>query len=88
MTADILIAQITEILESEFTPKQLKLTDESALHVGHPGAQPGRFHLALYIRAECFADLTRIKTHRMIYAALDQQIKNYIHALRIDAAGN
>ena len=86
MTSEQLITQMSEQLTQQFSPTALRISDESALHIGHPGAQPGRFHLALYLRAPCFAAQSAVQIHRQIYQSLAPWMQSSIHALRIDAA--
>lgn len=88
MNAENLLAEVKETLQKNFNPQLLKVIDESSMHIGHPGAEEGRFHLYVYIRAKKFSDLSRLEIHRVIYEVLADQIKNHIHALRIDAASS
>lgn len=79
------IALMEEKLRDAFAPEYLSLIDESHLHAGHAGAQSGKGHYALQIRAAAFTGKTPIMRHRMIYQALGTLMQTHIHALRIQA---
>ena len=82
-TADVMTRKLTQA----FTPKSLKVEDESHLHAGHAGARPeGQTHYRVYIVSEAFAGKSRIERHRMINAALAEELKDSVHALAIHAA--
>ena len=87
MTAlDARIAEIHKRLESAFDPYELAIQDDSHLHVGHAGAQSGKGHFSVRIRAADFADLKPLERHRAVYSALGDLMQTDIHALAIDAA--
>lgn len=79
------MARMRTLLEQELTPAQLEITDDSHLHVGHPGAQDGRGHFTVEITSERFEGLNGIARHRLVYEALGDMMKTDIHALRIIA---
>ncbi len=67
-------------------PTRLELLDESAKHVGHPGAAPGgNTHWKLTVVSAAFTGNPTVARHRMIYAALGELMQNPIHALSITA---
>ena len=78
---------ITEKLRKTFAPESLRVEDESHLHEGHAGHRPGgETHFRLYIVAQAFRGKTRLECHRMINAALANELKGRVHALAIHAA--
>lgn len=77
------IAQIQERLMKVFHPEKLTVRDESHYHVGHVGAKEGKGHFAISIVAKAFKNKSPVKSHQMIYKALDDLMKTDIHALRI-----
>lgn len=79
------VALIEARLREALAPAYLEVTDESHLHVGHPGAADGRGHFAVDIVSERFAP-SLIARHREIYKALGSLMQSDIHALRIIAA--
>jgi BolA family transcriptional regulator, general stress-responsive regulator len=77
---------ITEKLHKAFTPESLRVEDESHRHAGHAGHRPGgETHFRLYIVAEAFRGKSRLERHRMINAALADELAGGVHALAIYA---
>jgi BolA family transcriptional regulator, general stress-responsive regulator len=75
-------SQIRIILERTFHPSYLMIRDDSEKHKGHAGHDGrGESHFYLEIAADSFAGKSRVECHRMIYTALDDLMKNRIHAL-------
>lgn len=77
--------KLRQRLQDAFNPEELLVKDQSRLHVGHEGAKDGKGHFDVTIVSTMFADLSRIRRHRMIYDALSDLIESDIHALRIRA---
>ena len=77
------IPLIQQRIQDAFAPKQLEVIDDSHKHVGHVGSEGGAGHYTLVISGEVFAGLSRVETHRRIYAVLDDLIPQEIHALKI-----
>ena len=78
---------ITEKLTAAFTPQSLRVVDESHLHEGHAGHRPGgETHFRVYIVSEAFKEKGRVERHRLINAALAQELAGGIHALAIHAS--
>lgn len=77
---------ITTKLIAAFAPDSLHVEDESHLHEGHSGHRPGgESHFRLYIVSEAFRGKSRLECHRMINAALANELKARVHALAIHA---
>jgi len=75
-------------LEDAFAPRALTVQDDSAAHAGHAGAPAGgQSHFNVVIRADAFADMSRIARHRAIHAALGRDLVGRIHALALDVDG-
>ena len=82
-TADLITQKLTEA----FSPQSLKVEDESSRHEGHAGSRPGgQTHYRIYIVSQAFKGKTRLERHRMINAALANELKGRVHALAIHAA--
>ncbi|MET0336084.1 MAG: BolA family protein [Rhizobacter sp.] len=75
---------IETALRENLQPDELAITDDSHLHAGHAGARDGR-HFSVRIVSGRFADMPRLKRHRLVYDALHSLIPRGIHALAIDA---
>jgi len=78
---------ITEKLTQTFAPESVRVVDESHQHEGHAGHRPGgQTHFRVYIVSDAFRGKTRIERHRMINAALANELQGGIHALAIHAS--
>ena len=79
--------QITQKLRMAFAPQALSLIDESNQHHGHAGAHPsGESHFRVRITAEAFRGKSRVAMHRMVNAALVEELKSRVHALAIECS--
>ena len=82
------VDEIKSRLQDRFSPRDLEVEDQSALHAGHASApEGGESHFAVRIRAAELADLSRVARHRAIHDALGPDLVGRIHALAIDADG-
>lgn len=70
-------------LQAAFSPQHLEVIDDSELHKGHEGGRFGAGHYTIIIASESLKGLTRVESHRKIYAIFDDLIPNEIHALKI-----
>ena len=83
-------ATIAAKIEAALQPLSLEVIDESAQHAGHMlhphGEEPrGETHFRVYIVSPAFEGKSRIERHRMINAALAQELAGSVHALAIHA---
>jgi len=77
---------ITRKLAAAFRPESLQVDDESHLHQGHAGHRPGgETHYRVYIVSAAFVGKSRLERHRMVNAALSEQMSGGVHALAIHA---
>ena len=76
--------QIRSALERAFAPKVLEIVDDSARHVGHPGARGGG-HFRVTLVAEAFRGRSALERHRLVYAAVAPLMSSAVHALNIIA---
>ncbi|MGN6388789.1 MAG: BolA family protein [Burkholderiaceae bacterium] len=77
--------RIRQQLLATFRPTECQVTDESALHAGHPGAASGGGHYRVRIVSDRFDGLNRVARHRLVYDCLDKMFRGDIHALAIVA---
>ncbi len=80
--------EIKDVLERELDAQVLAVIDESHLHAGHRGAEPGKGHYKLKAQGACFDGLSLIKQHRLIYDTLGALMRDKIHALSIQIVKN
>ena len=79
--SETIAAKIERLLRDRFEPSHFELLDDSAKHVGHPGASSGGGHYNVVIVSSVFEGLGRLERHRLVYAALEGMIGRDIHAL-------
>lgn len=78
---------IARKLAQAFAPAELDVTDESHHHAGHSGARAGgESHFRVRIVAEAFRGKSRVEQHRMVNAALAEELRGGVHALAIQAS--
>jgi BolA protein len=71
-------------LTEAFAPTELRIVDESHLHAGHAGHDKrGESHFAVEMVSAAFAGKSRVERQRMVYAVLEQELKERVHALRL-----
>ncbi|MCH9829300.1 MAG: BolA family transcriptional regulator [Gammaproteobacteria bacterium] len=79
------IAAIRDCLTQRFTPQQLDIGDDSALHAGHAGAASGAGHYRVHIVSPAFRGMSPLARHRAVYDAVSELMGREIHALSIQA---
>ncbi|PFH33017.1 BolA family protein [Besnoitia besnoiti] len=67
---------------------QLEVIDETPLHAGHEGTQGLRSaetHFRIFVKSPDFKGVPLVQRHRKIYALLQKELDEGIHALAIHA---
>ncbi|MBS0271566.1 MAG: BolA family transcriptional regulator [Proteobacteria bacterium] len=78
----MLKTRIETKLQKAFSPLYLKVEDDSHHHVGHAGHRSGgESHFSVIIASSVFGDLSRVQRHQKIYACLNEELKDGVHAL-------
>ena len=78
--------KIQKILTDHFHPVMLRVTDDSHQHAGHnPSAADGGTHFSIAIVSDLFTGKKLVERHRMVYAVLEHEFKDKLHALVIKA---
>ncbi len=78
---------ISAKLRQHFAPILLEVIDESHQHAGHSGARhDGESHFRVKIVSEAFRAKSRVEQHRMVNAALVDELRERVHALAIQAS--
>jgi sulfur transfer protein SufE/stress-induced morphogen len=75
---------------AKLQPTVLRVENTSQQHAGHPemAASIGRVketHFNVHIVADCFATLSLVLRHQMVYALLEAELQGGVHALSITA---
>ncbi len=80
------LQRIRDTLAQALSPERLDVVDESASHVGHIGAVPGKTtHVRVVVVAESFRGHSRIERHRIVNRLLAAEMEAGLHALAIEA---
>ena len=73
-------------LEKALPGAEVEVVDDSESHRGHGGwKEGGGTHFRVRIVAPGFAGLSRLARHRLVYAALSEELAGSVHALSIQA---
>jgi BolA protein len=78
--------QIREKLTRAFAPVSLAVVNDSHRHAGHassPGT--GMSHFSIKVVSEAFAGKSRVERHRLVNAALADELAGPVHALAVTA---
>ena len=83
---DITAEAIEAQLQRDLSPTELWVIDESADHAGHAGTQGavGGTHFRVRLASPCFAGLSRVAQHRLVYDSLQAFTDAGLHALAIE----
>ncbi|MCH9766071.1 MAG: BolA family transcriptional regulator [Alphaproteobacteria bacterium] len=76
--------RLQEKLMIALEPTRLDIINESDLHAGHrssPGT--GESHFRILVVSDKFRGLTRVARHRLVNAALADELAGRIHALAL-----
>ena len=86
MNSETATTRIQRKLTAAFAPILLEIEDESAQHAGHTGHRPGgETHFRIKIISDAFKGLTKLASHRAVYAVLAEEVREGgIHALALD----
>ncbi len=77
-------ARIEAVLAAAFVPVHLTVTDDSARHAGHAGAQPGgQTHFTVLMISTAFQGQNRVARSRSVHAALADEFASGLHALAL-----
>ena len=73
-------SRITEKLNQAFSPEHLEVVNESHMHNVPAGSES---HFKVVIVSDDFDGKMLIARHRLVNAALEEELKNGIHALAL-----
>ncbi len=78
--------EIEQRLNAALTPESLIVRDDSDQHIGHAGHRPGgETHFFVEVVSQRFAGQGRLARQRLVFAALDELMRERVHALSISA---
>ena len=71
-------------LKNYFNPCILKVLNQSSKHKGHQGSpNTGNSHFLIEIKSSQLKNIPRVSAQRKIYEVLNNEMKEFIHALEI-----
>jgi stress-induced morphogen len=77
---------IREKLAQAFAPAELRVLNDSHHHVGHHSSpETGESHFSVMVVSAAFAGKSRLERHRMVTAALAEELSGRVHALAVSA---
>ncbi|KAJ7496020.1 bola-like protein-domain-containing protein [Mycena galericulata] len=80
---------IREKLTAQFSPTLLKISNDSWQHRHHAAMRAqgsdgtGETHFSISMVSACFRSKTTMQRHRLIYAALREELEGGLHALSL-----
>tara|TARA_Y100000590_G_C15460326_1_gene916230 strand:- start:390 stop:650 length:261 start_codon:yes stop_codon:yes gene_type:complete len=83
MEVNQLIVIIKKKIEKNILTQNILIKDQTYLHKSHSSHELGKFHLELIIKSEELKKHSKIQATKKIYKILDDEIKNYLHSIRI-----
>ena len=78
------IDKIKKKINTKIKPQNLVIIDNSNLHKKHKFFDINKFHLKIIIKSDKLKKMNRIDAHKEIFAILDKEMTNKIHALEIE----
>lgn len=75
--------RIEDTLRQALSATEVRVIDESALHAGHAGAASGGGHYRVTVVSPLFTGKNPVQRHRLVYAALANDMQQTIHALAL-----
>ncbi|EKX36286.1 hypothetical protein GUITHDRAFT_79024, partial [Guillardia theta CCMP2712] len=81
-------SSIWNVIDKQLQPTHIELVDDSAKHAGHEamkGSTAKETHFRLKVVSSKFEGLSLVKRHQMVYALLNEQFQQGLHALNIVA---
>ncbi len=75
-------ASIEEKLRASLSPSVLEVINESSMHNVPKGSET---HFKVVVVSPAFDGKSRVARHQLVFASLDHEMKNGVHALSITA---
>ena len=83
MDINQLSKKIENKLLNDNSIKNVKIIDNTYKHLKHNSHQKGKYHIKLEINSDMLKKINRIKSNKVIYKILSEELKNDIHSLQI-----
>lgn len=83
------LTRLPRKLRDALRPSSLTIVNDSAKHAGHSGNPGGgadaETHFNVEVVSAAFSGLSSVARHRLVYAALAEELEGGVHALTIEA---
>jgi len=83
MNINQLISIIKNKLSEKIQIENINIEDKSFLHKNHKNNEKGKFHLKISIESKELNKIGKLKSNRIIYKIMNEELKLYIHSLQI-----
>ena len=83
MDINQLSKKIENKLLKDSSIKNVKIIDNTYMHLKHNSHQEGKFHIKLEINSDKLRNANRIESNKEIYKILSEELKTDIHSLQI-----
>ena len=83
MDINQLSKKIENKLLKDTSIKDVKIIDNTYKHLKHDSHQKGKFHIKLEINSDILKKTNRIKSNKLIYKILSDELQTDIHPLQI-----
>ena len=83
MDINQLSKKIENKLLNDSSIKNVKIIDNTYKHLKHNSHQKGKYHIKLEINSEILKKTNRIRSNKVIYKILSEELKTDIHSLQI-----
>ena len=83
MDLNQLVLLVKNKIEKNILTENVIIKDTTYLHKKHLSHELGKFHLEIIIKSKELNNFNRIQATRKIYKLLDEEIKKYIHSIKI-----
>jgi len=77
------IEKVEKKIYNSLNPENIKLIDNSSLHLKHKSFSPNKFYLKIIIKSEKLKNMNKVEAHKKIFSILKDEMHNKIHALEI-----
>ena len=77
------IEKVEKKIYNTLNPENIKLIDNSSLHLKHKSFSPNKFYLKIIIKSEKLKNMNKVEAHKKIFSILKDEMHNKIHALEI-----
>ena len=83
MDINQLILLVKEKIKENILTQDINIKDKTYLHKKHLSHTEGKFHLELIIHSNELKKYTKVEATKKIYKILNDEMKNYIHSIKI-----